>query len=181
MIAWLKQYKLIAVGAAVLTLMVLSAAGTWHWQANSYGQQLAEQRSEWADQLRLTAEANATVILKQQTGRLALEARLGILDTTSTEKLTHAQAENDRLRSEYSAADSERKRLRIEAILARNDAVVSATTSTCSVGDATSVELSPAAGRAIWDIRGGMISDREKLAYLQQWAKALGLPLDAAK
>ncbi|WP_312224352.1 lysis system i-spanin subunit Rz [Stutzerimonas nitrititolerans] len=173
MSAWLKQYKLLAGGAAVLGLMLLAAAGAWEWQANSYGKQLAEQRTEWADQLRLTAEANATVIRKQQTDRLVLEAHLAALDTTSTEKLTHAQTENDRLRREYSAADDERRQLRIEVILARNDAIVSAATGSSSMGDAASVELSAAAGSAVWDIRGGMISDRAKLEYLQEWARAV--------
>jgi len=173
MTAWLKQYKLIASGAAVLVLMALSAAIAWQWQANSYGALLAEQGKAHETQLRLTAEANAAVILKQQTDRLVLEARLATLDTTSTEKLTHAQDENDRLRREYSAADDERRRLRIEVILARNDAVVSAATGSSSLGDATSVELSAAAGSAVWDIRGGMIRDRAKLEYLQEWAIAV--------
>ena len=170
MTAWLRQYKLIAGGATVLVLMGLAAAGTWQWQANSYGAQLAEQRAEWSDQLRLTAEANAAVIRKQHTDRLVLEARLAALDTTSTEKLTHAQAENDRWRREYSAADNERKRLRIDVQIARADAIVSAATSPGSMVDAASVEISPAAGRAVWDIRGGMISDQAKLKYLQEWA-----------
>ncbi len=173
MTAWLKHYKLFAAGAAVLVLMLLAAAGAWEWQANSYGKQLAEQRTEWADQLRLTAEANADVIRKQQTDRLVLEARLAALDTTSTEKLTHAQTENDRLRREYSAADNERRRLRIEVRVARADATVSAATGAGSLGDAASVELSAAAGSAVWNIRGGMISDREKLVYLQEWARAV--------
>jgi len=173
MTAWLKQYKLLAGGAAVLVLMLLAAAGAWEWQANSYGKQLAEQRTEWADQLRLTAEAAAAVIRKQQTDRLVLEARLATLDTTSTEKLTHAQDENDRLRDLYNAADDERRRLRIEVRVARGDATVSATTGAGGLGDAASVELSAAAGSAVWDIRGGMISDQEKLAYLQEWARAV--------
>jgi len=167
MTAWLKHYKLFAAGAAVLVLMLLAAAGAWEWQANSYGKQLAEQRTEWADQLRLTAEANADVIRKQQTDRLVLEARLAALDTTSTEKLTHAQTENDRLRREYSAADNERRRLRIEVRVARADATVSAATGAGSLGDAASVELSAAAGSAVWDIRGGMTADQAKIEYLQ--------------
>lgn len=173
MSAWLKQYKLFAAGAAVLVLMALSAAIAWQWQANSYGALLAEQGRAHETQLRLTAEANAAVILKQQTDRLVLETRLATLDTNSTEKLSHAQTENDRLRREYSAADDERRRLRIEVRVARADATVSATTGAGSLGDAASVELSAAAGSAVWDIRGGMISDREKLVYLQEWARAV--------
>src|SRR5690606_12576165 len=94
--------------------------------------------------------------------------RLAELDTKHTKELSHALNENRRLEDLYSAADGERRRLRIEVIVARNDATVSATTGTSSVGDAATLELSGEAGRAVWDIRRGMIEDREKLEYLQE-------------
>lgn len=169
MTAWM---KLVPTSAWWLLALVV-VAGAQQYRVMGAQQDHASTKAEWSEQLRRTAEANAAVILKQQTDRLVLEARLGILDTTSTEKLTHAQAENDRLRREYSAADDERRRLRIEVRVARADAIVSAATSAGSLGDAASVELSAAAGSAVWDIRGGMISDREKLVYLQEWARAV--------
>lgn len=169
MSAWMKLVP----STAWWLLAVLLIGGVQQYRVINVQQDLASTKAEWSEQLRRTAEANAAVILKQQTDRLVLEARLGILDTTSTEKLTHAQAENDRLRREYSAADDERRRLRIEVRVARADAIVSAATSAGSLGDAASVELSAAAGSAVWDIRGGMISDREKLVYLQEWARAV--------
>lgn len=134
---------------------------------------LSDARAEWSDQLRLTAEANAAVILKQQRERLDLEQRLAALDTTSTEKLTHALTENDRLERLYSSADDERRRLRIEVKVARADAIVSAATGPGSVGDAASVELSAAAGRTVWDIRRGMKQDQAALEYLQEWARSV--------
>ncbi|WP_312299227.1 lysis system i-spanin subunit Rz [Stutzerimonas nitrititolerans] len=154
-------------------LALVVVAGAQQYRVMDSNRDLVESRLEWSESLRLTAEANADVIRKQQTDRLVLEARLAALDTTSTEKLTHAQTENDRLRREYSAADDERRRLRIEVRVARADAIVSAATGSSSLGDATSVELSAAAGSAVWDIRGGMISDRQKLEYLQEWARAV--------
>ncbi len=169
MTAWLKLLP----PSAWWLLAVLLIGGVQQYRVMVAQQDHASAKAEWSEQLRLTAEANAAVILKQQTDRLALEARLGILDTTSTEKLTHAQTENDRLRREYSAADDERRRLRIEVLVARADAIVSAATSAGSLGDAASVELSAAAGSAVWDIRGGMIIDREKLVYLQEWARSV--------
>lgn len=171
MIALLKQYKLIALSAVVLALMAVAAAGAWQWQANSYGKRLAEQTVEHQTHLRQTAEANAAVILQQQRDRLNLEHRLAALDTTSTEKLTHAQQENERLRHEYYAADNEHRRLRIDVKIARADATVSTAASTGSVGDAASVELSAAAGSTVWDIRAAMISERQRLLYLQQYVR----------
>lgn len=173
MIAALRQYKLLASGLLVLALMALAAAAAWQWQANSYGAQLASQHAAHVDRLRQTAEANAAVIRQQQADRLALEQRLAKADQQSIEKLTHALTENDRLERLYSSADDERRRLRIEVTLARNDAIVSAATGSGSVGDAASVELSAAAGRAVWDIRRSMIDDQAKLAYLQEWARQI--------
>lgn len=171
MTALFKQYKLIAAGAAVLALMALSAAGAWQWQGNAYGKRLADQATSHETFLRQVAEANAAVILKQQAERLKLEQRLAKADQQSTEKLTHALTENDRLERLYSSADDERRRLRIEVKVARADAIVSAATGPGGVGDAASVELSAEAGRAVWNIRRSMIDDQAKLAYLQEWAR----------
>lgn len=152
------------------------AAGAVGWAVNGWrmGQQMAEQRAEHIDQLRRTAEANAQVILQQQADQQAQAQRLAELDTKHTQELSHALQENRRLESLYSAADDERRRLRIDVIVARNDATVSAIAGAGSVGDAASLELSPAARRAVWDIRRGMIEDRAKLEYLQDFVRAPG-------
>lgn len=171
MIALLKQYKLIALAAAVLALMAISATGAWQWQANSYGKRLADQATAHESFLRQVAEANAAVIRKQQADRLALEQRLAKADQQSIEKLTNALTENDRLERLYSSADDERRRLRIEVKVARADVVVSAAAGSGSVGDAASVELSAEAGRTVWDIRRGMKQDQAALEYLQEWAR----------
>lgn len=151
----------------------LLAAGAVGWAVNGWrlGEQMAEQRAEHVDLLRRTAEANAQIILQQQADQQAQARRLVELDTKHTQELSHALQENRRLEDLYSAADGERRRLRIEVIVARNDATVSATTGTGSVGDAASLELSGEAGRSVWDIRRGMIEDRAKLEYLQGFVK----------
>lgn len=156
-------------GAAISAAFI---AG-WLTQGWRMGQQMAEQRAEHVDLLRRTAEANARVILQQQAEQQAQAQRLADLDTKHTQELSHALQENRRLEDLYSAADDERRRLRIEVIVARNDATVSATTGTSSVGDAASLELSPAARRAVFDLRRSLIADLEKLEYLQEWVRAV--------
>lgn len=169
MTSWLK----LAPGPAWWALALVLVAGVQQYRVMDAKGELAEARAEWSETLRKTAEANAAVILKQQKDRQALADELASLDETTTGRLTDAQQENERLRRLYGAADDERKRLRIEVIVARNDATVSAATSPGSVGDATSVELSAAAGSAVWDIRGGMISDRAKIEYLQGYIRGV--------
>ncbi|KMT79353.1 bacteriophage lysis protein, partial [Salmonella enterica subsp. enterica serovar Newport str. 36805] len=46
------------------------------------------------------------------------------------------------------------------------------TASTRRVGNAATVELSPVAGQNVLDIRAGIISDQEKLKYLQEYIRA---------
>ncbi len=161
--------RLIGITAALL------AAFCAGWAANGWrlGGQISDIQREHETNLRQVAEANAAVILKQQDDRLALEQRLAKADKQSTEKLTHALTENDRLERLYSSADDERRRLRIEVKVARADAIVSAATGPGSVGDAASFELSAASGRAVWNIRRSMIDDQAKLAYLQEWARQI--------
>ncbi len=153
-------------GAAISAAFI---AG-WLTQGWRMGTQMADQRAEHIDLLRRTAETNARVILQQQADQQAQAQRLAELDTKHSQELSHALQENRRLEDLYSRADDDRRRLRIEVIVARNDATVSAVAGAGSVGDAASLELSPAARRAVWDIRRGMIEDREKLRYLQEWA-----------
>src|SRR5690606_27291261 len=153
-------------GAAITAAFI---AG-WLTQGWRLGEQMAEQRAEHIDLLRRTAEANAEVILQRQADQQAQAQRLAELDTKHTQELSHALQENRRLEDLYSAADDERRRLRIDVIVARNDAIVSETTGGGSMGDAASLELSGEAGRAVWDIRRGMIEDRAKVEYLQEWA-----------
>ncbi|EDL4308138.1 lysis protein, partial [Salmonella enterica subsp. enterica serovar Adjame] len=45
------------------------------------------------------------------------------------------------------------------------------TASTSRVGNAATVELSPGAGQNVLNIRAGIISDQEKLKYLQEYIR----------
>ncbi|OGQ56665.1 MAG: hypothetical protein A3J24_08190 [Deltaproteobacteria bacterium RIFCSPLOWO2_02_FULL_53_8] len=64
------QYRLLAIGLAVATLMTLSAAGAWQWQANAYGKQIADMRTAQAEaHATVQAQARAT----EQRRQLAIE------------------------------------------------------------------------------------------------------------
>lgn len=173
MLALIQQYRLIAIGLAVAVLMTLSAAGAWQWQANAYGTQLAEQASTHAHTLGEIARATARQLQAQQDKRQALEQRQAAIDSQQHQELTDAQVENERLRRLYAGADAERKRLRIQATRPVRGDGVPAGTSTGSLGDGESVELTGAAGRTVWDIRAGIIADRAKLKYWQERACAV--------
>lgn len=87
----------------------------------------------------------------------AFQKRLAELDKQYSEDLANAQAENNRMRDDVIAGT---RRVRIAtANLATCQLTKSGNSTTGGVGDATTVELSQAAGRNIFDIRAGVISD----------------------
>ncbi|MEX0446034.1 lysis protein [Xenorhabdus sp. SGI246] len=85
------------------------------------------------------------------------------LDNKYTQELANAKTEIDTLRADVAAG---RRKLRIKATCP-----VSETTASSGVGDATTVELTGETGSTAIDIRAGIISDREKLRYLQDYVK----------
>ncbi|MDE9537403.1 lysis protein, partial [Xenorhabdus bovienii] len=75
--------------------------------------------------------------------------------------LANDKAKIDNLRADVAAG---RRKLRIKAICP-----VLETTSSRGMGDATTVELTGEAGSTVLDIREGIINDRAKLRYLQDY------------
>ena len=167
MIALLKQYKLIAAGAAVLALMALSAAGAWQWQGNAYGKRLADQATAHETNLRQVAEANAAVILKQQAERQDLEGRLAANDQQRYGELRHAQQEIERLSA--AVADGSRRL----SVRASCPAVgVPGTASAGRLDDgAQRADIHPADAGRIVAITGDADACAVKLTALQEWAR----------
>jgi prophage endopeptidase len=169
MIALLKQYKLIALGAAVFALMALSAAGAWQWQGNAYGKRLADQAKSHETFLRQIAEANAAVILKQQAERADLESRLAANDQQRYGELRHAQQEIERLSA--AVADGTR-RLSVRASCPAAAGILSAATGAGRLDDGSQrADIHEEDARRIVGITGDADACAVKLTALQEWAR----------
>lgn len=170
------KYKLwFQAGALALVLLAAFSAG-WSWQGALGKAALETARGLHQADLGEISRAAAQQLRDQQAQLVAERKRLDQLDTDHYLELNNAQAENEALRRDYSSADAERKRLRIEVRVARADVVVSETIGTGGVGDVAAVELSAAAGQSVWDIRAGMIEDQRKLMYLQDLVRVQQAP-----
>ncbi|ECB4373012.1 lysis protein, partial [Salmonella enterica subsp. enterica serovar London] len=116
-----------------------------------------EQRDTVTHKLAL-ANATITDMTKRQRDVAALDAKY-------TKELADAQNRNTDLQRRLAAGG----RVRVEG-----RCTVPTTTKTAStrrVGNAATVELSPVAGQNVLDIRAGIISDQEKLKYLQEYIR----------
>lgn len=142
----------------IVSLLILAAALGWttsHYHGNAV--KYKDQRDTVTHNLKL-ANATITDMTKRQRDVAALDAKY-------TKELADAQTRNTDLQRRLAAGG----RVRVKG---RCTVPASATSaSPGSVGDAATVELSDVAGQNVLNIRAGIISDQEKLKYLQEYVR----------
>lgn len=136
-----------------ITLLLISAGLAKHNRDNYL--HALDKQAEYANLAQSRLETIATLQRQQQ--------EVAALDAKYTRELTNARLENDRLRADVAAGA---RKLRIKGTCS-----VSKATPTGGVGDGTAVELNREVGQAVFDIRAGMISDQQKLRFLQEYVK----------
>jgi prophage endopeptidase len=102
----------------------------------------------------------------------ATQQEVAAIDQQRTKEKSDALAENARLASDVAAG---RRRLRIAIARPATPAGgsdVPKDTAAASVGDAGTVELSPEAGLAVYDLRQSIIGDQSALRALQDYARS---------
>ncbi|EKS4154140.1 lysis protein [Salmonella enterica] len=142
----------------IISLLILAAALGWttsHYHGNAV--KYKDQRDTATHSLKL---ANATITDMQTRQR-----DVAALDAKYTKELADAKAENDALQRRLAAGGRVRVKGRCTV------PTQTETASPGSVGDAATVELSDVAGQNVLDIRAGVISDQEKLKYLQEYVR----------
>ncbi|EBW4031823.1 TPA: lysis protein [Salmonella enterica] len=142
----------------IVSLLIVIAALAWatdHYHGNAV--KYKEQRDTVTHKLAL-ANATITDMTKRQRGVAALDAKY-------TKELADAQTRNTDLQRRLAAGG----RVRVEGRC--SVPTETETASTSRVGNAATVELSPGAGQNVLDIRAGIISDQEKLKYLQEYIR----------
>ncbi|HIF2339716.1 TPA: lysis protein [Salmonella enterica] len=148
----------ITIGVITSLLIVAAALGwtTSHYHGNAV--KYKDQRDTATHNLKLANETISDMQTRQRD--------VAALDARYTKELADAKAENDALQRRLAAGD----RVRVKG----RCTVPASTTSASpgSVGDAATVELSPGAGQNVLNIRAGIISDQEKLKYLQEYIRA---------
>lgn len=137
----------------------MAAALGWttsHYHGNAV--KYKDQRDTATHNLKLANETISDMQTRQRD--------VAALDARYTKELADAKAENAALQHRLVAGG----RVRVKG----RCTVPASTTSASpgSVGDAATVELSPGAGQNVLNIRAGIISDQEKLKYLQEYILA---------
>ncbi|EHM3682120.1 lysis protein [Salmonella enterica] len=142
----------------IVSLLIMAAALAWttdHYHGNAV--KYKSQRDTATHKLTL-ANATITDMTKRQRDVAALDAKY-------TKELADAQTRNTDLQRRLTAGG----RVRVEGRC--SVPTQTETASTSRVGNAATVELSPSAGQNVLNIRAGIISDQEKLKYLQEYIR----------
>lgn len=142
----------------IASLLIVAAALGWttsHYHSNAV--RFRQQRDTATHNLKLANET-ITDMTKRQRDVAALDAKY-------MKELADAQTRNTDLQRRLAAGG----RVRVEGRC--SVPTETETASTSRVGNAATVELSPGAGQNVLDIRAGIISDQEKLKYLQEYVR----------
>ena len=157
--------KLAGLVVLILVLMAGGAGVTWQVQEWRMGKRLAEQAGLHQDDLAAISNAASAQTRQALEKQKAAEQARADIDAKSTKERANDLAENERLRR---AADDSARRLRIAGSCRADSVHLSSSTGTPGLGNAGTVELAPAAGRTVFDIRAGIIADQAALRALQR-------------
>ena len=125
--------------------------------------ELEADKQEFADYISKTEERDRKIA--------ELNATLTVLDSESSRKLHESTTKNARLAGDLAVA--ERMQLKGASCLKRPTA--GQTPGTSSVVDVAEIFLGPETRRAVFELRGDLISDGAKVDYLQDYIRSLGL------
>ncbi|EDT6782989.1 lysis protein [Salmonella enterica subsp. enterica] len=144
---------------AIILLLIVAVALAWttdHYHGNAV--KYKDQRDTATHNLKLANETISDMQTRQRD--------VAALDARYTKELADAKAENDALQHRFVAGGRVRVKGRCTV------PTETETASTSRVGNAATVELSDVAGQNVLSIRSGIISDQEKLKYLQEYIRA---------
>ncbi|EOW0181932.1 TPA: lysis protein [Klebsiella aerogenes] len=146
--------RITAIISAVIICLIICLG----WLANHYYINATEFKRQRDEKVKALELVNATITDMQTRQR-----DVAALDARYTRELADAKSENDALQRKLDAGGR---------VLVKGKCPVSATTqttSTASMGDAATVELSSVAGRNVLGIRAGIKRDQSALMVLQEY------------
>ena len=147
-------------------LVAIACFATWKVDTWRYGKELASLTAAHQSDLTAISNAAATQVRQALERQQVTQKALAELDAKSTKEKASDLAENERLRADVAAGD---RRLRIAGRCSTSSSYLPGTTSAARMDDGTTVELTEAAGRTVFDIRAGIIKDRAALKGLQEY------------
>jgi prophage endopeptidase len=157
----------ITYGLASMLVMSVVATGVQTVRLSKERATHADTRAQHAQQLQRLADATTRVATAAQQAQQAHQQAVASIDSQHTQELSNALAENDRLRAAGGPG-----RLRIPAACTGPSAPADLPVAPAAAGvDAQAAESAVDAGQLVWDLRAALITEREQLLALQDYAR----------
>ena len=145
-------------------IAAVAALLAWTIEHNRMSAELAAVRLENAEVLRRLAEDNADELERVTRRADLLQQQVADIDAHYTQEIIDEKVKSDALRD---AVDAGNKRLLILGKRPASCPTVPTATDGASVGDGATIELSPVAQRAYFNLRAGLTNDTNKLLACQ--------------
>lgn len=155
---------------ALLLGALLGASVSWWMTDNKFTAEIATLKQQYSEDMKAISDEATAQRDKNAALEHAFSNAVAKSDQKHTQELNDALAKNQALRDDILTGS---KRLQFtSARLATCQVSASTTQRAASLDYAATVELSAEAGRNIYDIRAGIISDQAKLKALQDYIRA---------
>jgi prophage endopeptidase len=141
------------------------AALTWWVEGIRWDADVSKLNGAHTAELKRQSDQAVIDLTNQKKRTEAAQIALAALDAKHTKEMADEQTKNEELRADVAAGT---RRVRIAAAnLATCKLIGSGTSGTSSLGDAVQIDLTPAGGQAVLDLRASVIKDNEVIEYLQ--------------
>ncbi|WP_447868609.1 lysis system i-spanin subunit Rz [Rahnella aceris] len=153
---------------SIVLAFVAGAALTWWVEGVRWDADVSKLKESHTTELKKQSDQAVIDLTNQQKRTEAAQSALAALDAKHTKEMADEHAKNEKLRADVAAGT---RRVRIAAAnLATCQLVGNSTSGTGGMGDAVQIDLTPAGGSAVLDLRASAIKDDQVIQYLQGYA-----------
>jgi len=147
------------------------AALTWWVEGIRWDADVSKLNGAHTAELKRLSDQAVIDLTNQKKRTEAAQIALAALDAKHTKEMADEQTKNEKLRADVAAGT---RRVRIAAAnLATCKLIGNGTSGTSSLGDAVQIDLTPAGGQTVLDLRASIIKDNEVIEYLQGYIEYL--------
>lgn len=155
----------------IVLAFLTGAALTWWVEGIRWDADVSKRNESHTAELKKQSDQAVIDLTNQKKRTDAALAAFEALDAKHTKEMADEQAKNEKLRADVAAGT---RRVRIAAAnLATCQLVGNSTSESGSLGDAVQIDLTPAGGQTVLDLRASIIKDNEVIEYLQGYIEYL--------
>lgn len=151
--------------------IVLVAALAWWVEGLRWDADVSKRNEAHTAELKKQSDQAVIDLTNEKKRTEAALIAFQALDAKHTKEMADELAKNEKLRADIAAGT---RRVRIAAAnLATSQLIRNSTSGTSSMGDTVQIDLTPAGGQTVLDLRASIIKDNEVIEYLQGYIEYL--------